>query len=570
MNGLSHQQQCDKRRAEREKENSINQVCASMPHMRRGCDSRFAAQQRRKAKAILLRKAVPAPRLVGIEPNPGPNRRQNRNRGAAKGAKKKKAQQPRRRPRANRAGAKSLPSKRATQSGNQAYLKARYGEGMRSVTDGISIMKTIHNGSTIEDTFQVRREKVKNIVGSTGSTLTINSSFYLNPGNQSLFPIFSQIAATYAEYRVNTLVLSYETEAYAASGSSVSAGKVILATNYDPKAALFTSDQAMENEYNSDRGAPYSELVHDVLEGEHALKSDPLKNYFVYSSANAAAPTGTDSKFCDVGLFQLGTQGTVDGTSEIGELYVTYSFTMIRPQQPVSGNQLLQAHIVESAAGTAAAAGSAFLGTTGGVLRAGSTLPCVMTSNTFTLPAAGTFFVSAVWAGSVAAVPTFSPGTNITLIQQLEDNLANKASAVSSNITVGLWWYNVTAAGTGTANTVTITGLTSLASGTADIIISQIGSGLLEPRDPFRRLDVETRDELTELRSEVQEMRRFLHSIRKPRVAEIDSDFEDEQKQPLSQSSSSSSTSSSDPMSQSLLGIVGDYVARKSASQKKQ
>jgi len=187
---------------------------------------------------------------------------------------------------------------------NAAYRRARFGT---NATDGISIMKTVHNSSVIEDTFAVRREKVANIIGSTGSTFTMSQALYINPGNSVLFPIFSQIAATYEQFRVNECVFSYETEAYAASGINVSAGKVILATNYDPADSQFSSDTQMENYFNSDRGAPFTEIVHDVLGGDHALKDEPIKAYFVNSAANTIAPSSdsTNNKFYDVGLFSI-------------------------------------------------------------------------------------------------------------------------------------------------------------------------------------------------------------------------------------------------------------------------
>jgi len=224
---------------------------------------------------------------------------------------------------------------------NVAYRKAKSMGGMRSATDGISIMKTIHNSSVIEDHFSVRREKVANIIGTTNTTLNTNLALYLNPGNSVLFPIFSQIAATYEQFRVNELIFSYETEAYAASGTNVSAGKVILATNYDPADSNFSTDTQMENYFNSDRGAPFCEVIHDVLLGDHALKDEPLKTYFVNSSANLIAPTSdsTNNKFYDLGLFQLCTQGNASSSAEIGELYVTYSFTMIRPKQQTPAGQ---------------------------------------------------------------------------------------------------------------------------------------------------------------------------------------------------------------------------------------
>jgi len=372
------------------------------------------------------------------------------------------------------------PRRQRRAGGAAAYTAMRFGGQMKTVTDGISIMKTIHNGSVIEDTFAVRREKVKNVIGSTGSSLTINAALFLNPGNTVLFPIFSQIAATYEQYRVNTLVFSYETEAYAASGTVVSAGKVLMATEYNSNNANFSSDGQMENYFNSDRGAPYCEIVHDVLLGDHALSDMPEKAYYVNSAANTIAPAGEAGKFFDLGVFQLATQGNADATSEIGELYVTYSFTMIRPKQQVpSGVNLLAAHVQESAATTGTAA--APLGTTGGVVKAGGNINVVATTTTFTIPVAGRFQLTGLWtntAANIAAVPTFTLGANITAVALLADNTSGLLSGFSTTRGFITGYVDVSAAGTAAANTVTIGGLTGMTAATADIQISQVSSGL--------------------------------------------------------------------------------------------
>jgi hypothetical protein len=378
------------------------------------------------------------------------------------------------------------------------YNNARYGNSMGSkATDGINIMKTIHNGSKIEDTFQVRREKVANIIGTTATVLDIIQALYCNPGNSVLFPIFSQIAATYEEWEALLFYFSYETEAYAASGTAVSAGKVILATDYNPSNPQFPTDQAMENYVNSDRGAPYCEIIHDVLGGDHKLKTDPLKNYFVYNSANSAAPAGDNSKFYDLGLFQLGCQGNASSSAEIGELYVTYQFKMIRPKMPQSnlGSNSVAAHITEFVNASATAA--APLGTSGGQLKSGSTLPSVTTNTTFTLPYAGNFLIAASWVGTgIAANPTLSPGANITGLNFINDDIQQSMAGFIAGGTIGMLTstYAVSAPGTGAANTMTIAGLTSLAAGKADIFIVQlptaIASVIISEEDKIQALQI--------------------------------------------------------------------------------
>lgn len=356
--------------------------------------------------------------------------------------------------------------------GMLSYGKARGAmRGMKTTTDGISIMKTVHNSSVIEDHFALRREKVANIIGTTNTSLNVNLALYLNPGNSVLFPIFSQIASTYEQYRVETLVFSYETESYAASGSNVSAGKVILATDYNPSGSQFTSDTQMENYFNSDRGAPFCEIVHDVLLGDHALKDMPEKAYFVNSSANLAVPTGDTSsnKFYDLGLFQLATQANASASAEIGELYVTYSFTMIRPRQQIPlGVNLPSSHYVGAVPTTA----NAFVGST---QKAGSNLNIIVASNVITFNQVGQFFVAysatsttytngnPVLSGCAYFVPTSSVYTANSLFSAGNASAAYTCSFFLSVSVVGATY---------TMNQTIVGGLLW------DIVISQVSSGL--------------------------------------------------------------------------------------------
>jgi len=200
----------------------------------------------------------------------------------------------------------------------------------------------------------------------------------------------------------------------------------------------------------------------------------------VFSSANQAAPTNQPAKFYDMGQFQLVANGC-QAASPAGELWVEHEWTLIRRKQETPiGQQVLYAHVVEGPAASAAAAGSAFLGTSGGILRAGSTIPVVSTSSTFTLPIAGVFLIASTYNGSATVVDSYSLGANITVGPLvLIDNTAGGVEVVAGGISNGVRLLTVSANGTGAANTVTISGLTNLAAGKVDIFISQVSGAIL-------------------------------------------------------------------------------------------
>jgi len=232
------------------------------------------------------------------------------------------------------------------------------------VTDGLNKALQMHNNSMIIDRFPRRMEKVTDLSFSSPGAFSNTFNYYLNPGNSLLFPIFSQIAAVYEQFRCRFLRFHYVSEEYTASGTAVSAGKVIMATNADPDDPPFNAATPMENYIGSDRTAPFSSMTHDALSPLSKVKNRrggaymPLNEYFVNSSGNTPAPIDQPAKFYDMGLFQLAASGMPFAAAnlEIGELYVEYEFDLIRPRELARiGANLNASHVTEYPYGTASA-----------------------------------------------------------------------------------------------------------------------------------------------------------------------------------------------------------------------
>jgi hypothetical protein len=355
-------------------------------------------------------------------------------------------------------------------------------------TDGINASRVVTNRSVIEDTFQVRREKIANISGT--SAFTLAQALYINPGNTVLFPIFSQIAATYEEYRINKCVFSFETDAYTATNGTASAGKVIMATDFDPSDAVFTNDTQMENYCGSVKGPPYVEnMIHDVMGAGRSRRRGArgdfsLNNYFVYSSANSSAPSGEVSKFYDAGLFQLATSGNAV-TTEIGELYVTYSFTMIRPkQQTPLGQNLISAHYT-----SVPVTATTWFGTGAATAKlAGSNITLTFGATTIAVPAVGRYFLAVSGTATTSITGAyFTAGTGCTIVsgQGTGGNVTNAGGGAGTGNYVFAVTFDVTAAG-GILN---LPAPTIVGTAVADLWISQISSGLTTERKAIGRLE---------------------------------------------------------------------------------
>jgi hypothetical protein len=363
--------------------------------------------------------------------------------------------------------------------------------GVSLVSDGVNSGSVWKNSSAESVTFPICREKISDIT-TTSTAFVIQNSLYLNPGNTSLFPIFSLIAANYEQFRCNHLRFYFRTEAYMASGTVVSAGLVGMATNFDPDDAAFTEMTQLENYAHSESGAPFTGVFcHDVI--AHRRKrakysNDPsmaLKSYYVYSSANQAAPSTSTSKFYDLGLFQQACSGCQTGI--LGELWVEYGFTMInRKQQTPLGQSLLTAHYKDT--GTDCTAAAPF-GAPSMVSQAGSNIGLTFTSTTFVLPVVyGRFVCQIYWYGSgIAAIPGLSATNGASLVGYLRaTNNASSAGFFTAAGTAAADIFLIDVVGGGT---ITISGLTSMTGASCDVYVTQTSSGLTHSRPTIAGLE---------------------------------------------------------------------------------
>jgi hypothetical protein len=309
----------------------------------------------------------------------------------------------------------------------------------------------------------------------------------------------------------------------------------------DPDDPGFTNVSQMENYEGSVSGPPFAgHFMHDVQEVHKAKGRNrsggaqmALNQYFVYSSANQAAPANSTAKFYDLGLFQVACNGLAVVATQavpIGELWVEHEWTLIRRKQETPiGQQALYAHIVEGPAASAAAAGSAFLGTSGGVLRSGSTIPCVSTSTTISMPIAGTFLCVFQATGSVSAGIIVNVGSNIVGQLLMNDNANSNRNSFVGGVATYIAIHVVSQPGTGAANLMTLSGMTSLAAGTFDCFISQISGGATFTSKPSLNQITSAFDALCERFDKLE--RKLVtgsDSLQKCIVSEPDTPFEEE------------------------------------------
>ena len=176
-------------------------------------------------------------------------------------------------------------------------------------------------GNETGDITFAHTEFVQNVVSPTSGFT--NTTFGINPGLLSTFPFLAQLAQYFTLYEFEGLIFQFKPTSGEFGNGSNQLGKVIMATNYDPDAAPFTSSQAMENYDYAVASKPSLTVDHGV---ETAPQQQALRMNYIRSG-----DTTRDKIFTDIGLFQLATEGIpFDGI--IGELWVTYKVKLSRAQ----------------------------------------------------------------------------------------------------------------------------------------------------------------------------------------------------------------------------------------------
>lgn len=160
-------------------------------------------------------------------------------------------------------------------------------------------------------------EFIGNVRGSENFTL---DSYEINPGLDKMFPFLSQLANNYEMYEWSGLMVAYKpTSGEGATNNAV--GKVVIATNYDPRAPDFGSSMEMQNYDYASVGKPSQTIIHGI---ETAKSQLPIGMKYVRNGVSSK-----DLEFTDIGKLFIATEG-MPSNEVVGELHVTYTVKLSR------------------------------------------------------------------------------------------------------------------------------------------------------------------------------------------------------------------------------------------------
>lgn len=147
-------------------------------------------------------------------------------------------------------------------------------------------------------------------------------------GAKSIMPWGSTVAGAFQQYELHGMIFEYVSTSTDFS-STTALGSVMMSTNYDAEAIPFASQREVNNAEFTTFNKPSMSFIHPI---ECASKDSPITVRYV--AASNTITQANDSRFADVGTFQLSTIGQpVDG-AEIGELWVTYKIRYLKPKEP--------------------------------------------------------------------------------------------------------------------------------------------------------------------------------------------------------------------------------------------
>jgi hypothetical protein len=378
-------------------------------------------------------KRVPAPRLVGVEPNPGPNPPKRNGQSKPQGMPKPKNNK------MSQGVARAYPQYPVSQK-RQVSVAAAYATGQTTRNARVSRTGT-------DSTRIIHRELVGSVLGTVA--YTVGSTIAINPGLPNSFPWLSTQALGWEKYKFNYLRLCY----YTRTGSNTP-GSVILVPDYDAQ------DSAPANEQIA---SAYHGTQEDVAWKDNCLTFEPkvlCQERFIRTGGLAA---NQDIKTYDIANAFV---ATLDGTAvNWGKVWLEYDVTLINQQLNSSG---------PSGSGTIVAGGAAISITAATPF---GTTPVTLGSYNLTGSGTNVLSFSGLSIGTEYAFVSASVGTVMSLCAFNTPVGLTLKTAFNHQVNAAATQIMTMSTFTATANFGTVTlGITATTVTATDLIVTALNS----------------------------------------------------------------------------------------------
>jgi hypothetical protein len=249
----------------------------------------------------------------------------------------------------------------------------------------------------------VRHKEFVTTVNSS-TDFSVQGSFDINPGNPTLFPWLSGVAARFQEYKLRGMVYHYvPTSGSAVSSTNAALGAVMLQTSYRASDTPPVNKIELLNEYNSNESVPCEAFCHPI-------ECDPKENPFNIQYVRSVATTAAEDKLLyDLGTTHVAVQGCQSNGYPIGDLWVTYEVEL---KKPVVASNITSYFSTYGAVIISPTSTSSMF--TGSTVTTNGSLPITLSGNSIQFPKGrvGSYQVTVRLSGSMTA---FTWANSVTL-----------------------------------------------------------------------------------------------------------------------------------------------------------
>jgi len=189
------------------------------------------------------------------------------------------------------------------------------------------VVPSMGNSPRVEGGLTVsHREFLGNVVTSASAGEFSIYSLTINPGNPQTWEWLAQMACNYEQWIPEGIGFIFKsTSSDALNSTNTALGSVIMATQYDLLSKPFTNKADMLSYEYTSSGLPSDTFIHFV-------ECDPLQIPISVLDVTSPSASAGDPRFKNLGIFSIATDGFQGTNVVIGELWVTYQVTLLKPK----------------------------------------------------------------------------------------------------------------------------------------------------------------------------------------------------------------------------------------------
>jgi len=285
------------------------------------------------------------------------------------------------------------------------------------------------------------REYIGDLFSNTAFTTT---RLALNPGMATSFPWLKTLGALYESYIPHGLAVEFVSQAGMLT-TTQGQGVIVIATQYDPEAAAFTSRRQMESHVYTTSGEVTSNQLH-LIECDPRFRQN--RELFIRHDTDGT----TELRLSDLGVTTIAVDGSPADDALLGELWMAYDIELINPHLETSNYAVSD---FAKISGTAYSNSSPF-GTSSPTISGSLDITVGTTSNTndtiFFPPLLdhGRYLVAFSWNGSVSAALSIGTVTlnSLQAIDAFDGNNSFSTSDSGANDDVFVYMAVVELSGT--------------------------------------------------------------------------------------------------------------------------